>query len=168
MLTRLIWLPALDRHREAGPLLFRLFLGATLVYGTQDNVFHAERMLEFRDFLAANGFPAPLASAYLSAYAQFVCGALIAVGLLTRAAAAVMVVNFLVALAMVHVSLPFSANISPLAMLFGSVLFLFLGGGPISLDARLRAGRRFGAEPLAASGLPAPVAEGYTTRHTGG
>lgn len=32
--------------------------------------------------------------------------------------------------------LPFSANIAPMAMLFGAVPFLFHGGGAYSLDAR--------------------------------
>jgi putative oxidoreductase len=138
MLRRQILLSALDRFREVGPLLFRLFLGFTLIYGTLDNVLHAERMLEFRDFLAENGFPRPLASAYLSAYAQFFSGILILIGLLTRWASIVMIVNFAVAISMVHVGLPFSANISPLAMLFGSVLFLFYGAGPFSADAWLQ------------------------------
>jgi putative oxidoreductase len=135
----------LERHSALGVPLFRLFLGATLVYGTQDNVFHGERMLEFRDFVEQNGFPAPLFSAYLSAYAQFVCGLLIVAGAATRLAAAVMVVNFIAALVMVHWSLPFSANISPLAMLFGSLLLLFHGAGAYSVDAALQ--RRAAAAP---------------------
>ena len=139
MPSALLTLPALDRRRELGPLALRLFLGFTLVWGTQDNVLHAERMAEFRDFLAANGFPYPLAAAYLSAWAQFVCGILLLVGLLTRWAALAMVVNFVVALAMVHVGLPFSQNISALAMLFSSLCFLLYGAGPYSVDARLRA-----------------------------
>lgn len=128
----------LERHGALGVPLFRLFLGATLVYGTQDNVFSQAHMLEFRDFLAQNGFPAPLASAYLSAYAQFVCGLLIAAGAATRYAAAVMAINFVVALGMVHWGAPFSANISPMAMLFGSLMLLFHGPGAYSVDEALR------------------------------
>ena len=128
----------LERHSALGVPLFRLFLGATLVYGTQDNVFDRERMLEFSGFLAQNGFPAPLFNAHLSAYAQFVCGLLIAVGAATRPAAAVMVINFLVALWMVHRNLPFSANIAPLAMLFGSMMLVFHGPGAYSVDAARR------------------------------
>lgn len=128
----------LERHSALGVPLFRLFLGATLVYGTQDNVFSSAHMLEFRDFLAQNGFPFPLFSAWLSAYAQFLCGLLIVLGLATRPAAAVMVINFVVALVMVHRSLPFSANIAPLAMLFGALLLVFHGAGPYSLDAVLQ------------------------------
>jgi putative oxidoreductase len=128
----------LERNRALGVPLFRLFLGATLVYGTQDNVFSGARMLEFRDFLVQNDFPFPLFNAYLSAYAQFICGLLIVAGAFTRPAAAVMVVNFIVALVMVHWTLPFNANISPLAMLFGSLLLLFHGPGAYSVDAALQ------------------------------
>lgn len=134
MLRNLLWLAAIDRYREAGPVLLRLFVGFVLIYGTQDNVFSTERMSEFQGFLAQNGFPLPLASAYLSAYAQFLCGLLLFAGLLTRLAAMVMVINFTVALAMVHTSLPFSANIAPLAMWFASLFFFLYGPGVASLD----------------------------------
>ena len=131
-------LSVLDRHAELGTLFLRMFFAFVLIYGTQDNVFHRERMLEFRAFVEQNGFPYPLFSAYLSAYAQFICGILIGVGLLTRLAALTMIINFVAALLMVHVGLPFSANISPLAMLFCGVFFLLHGPGPFALDASLR------------------------------
>lgn len=136
------------RRPELGILLFRVFLGFVLVYGTVDNVLSHARMLEFRDFLAQNGFPYPLACAYLSVYAQIVCGALLLVGAFTRYAALLMIINFLVALGMVHVGLPFSANIAPLAMLFGSLLFLFHGGGIYSVDAARSARRKAGERML--------------------
>ena len=136
MLSRdLLTLRPLDRHAELGTVILRVFYAFVLIYGTQDNVFQYERMLEFRDFLTQNGFPYPLFSAYLSAYAQFVCGILISIGLLTRLAALTMVINFIVALAMVHMALPFTANISPLAMLFCGVFFLLHGPGPIAVDS---------------------------------
>lgn len=128
----------LERHSALGVPLYRLFLGATLVYGTQDNVFSRERMLEFSEFLATSGFPAPLFNAHLSAWAQFICGLLIAAGAVTRPAAGVMAINFAVALWMVHRSLPFSANIAPLAMFFGSLLLMFHGAGPYSVDAAMK------------------------------
>lgn len=141
MLKRLIWLSALDRYRDVGTLVLRLAVAGVLVYGTQDNVFHTEHMLAFRDFLAQNGFPFPHLSAYLSAFAQFICGLLLFAGLLTRWAALVMVINFVVALAMVHVGLPFSANMAPLLMLAGSVFLFLHGAGSVSVDAHLRAFR---------------------------
>ena len=138
-------------HRDLAPLLLRLFVGFVLVYGTQDNVFSTARMLEFRDFLATNGFPYPLASAYLSAYAQFLTGILLVLGLLTRFAAGVVVANFVVALLMVHLQLLFNANIAPLAMLVGGLFFVLYGAPRYSLDALLadRAIRNAQGEPQA-------------------
>ncbi|WP_310396624.1 DoxX family protein [Hymenobacter sp.] len=118
---------------ETATLLLRLFLGAVLIYGTQDNVFHHGRMVEFRDFLAQHHFPYPMLSAHLSAWAQFGCGWLLVAGVATRAAALVVVGNFLVALVMVHQGLPFNQNIAPLAMLIGGVYFLLHGPGRYSL-----------------------------------
>jgi putative oxidoreductase len=118
---------------DLGLLLFRVFLGGVLVYGTQDNVFSSERMHEFAAFLEQNGFPVPLASAYVSAWAQFVAGIFILIGFLARVAALVMVGNFLVALAMVHTGLPFDANIAPLAMLSGAILLVLAGPGRYSV-----------------------------------
>ena len=126
----------LDRHREFAPLLLRLFVAAVLIYGTQDNVFHREAMLEFRDFLARNAFPFPLASAYLSAYAQFITGLFLLAGLFTRAAAGIVAINFIVALVMVHLRLPFNANIAPMAMLAGGLFFVIYGAPRYSLDAK--------------------------------
>ena len=121
---------------ELAAVVLRLFTAFVLVYGTQDNVFSHARMLEFRDFLQQNGFPYPLASAYLSAYAQFIAGILLGLGLFTRAAGLVMVVNFAVALVMVHRRLPFSANIAPLAMLVNALFFAVAGAPAFSLDGR--------------------------------
>jgi putative oxidoreductase len=123
--------------RDTAPLVLRLFTAFVLIYGTADNVFDQGRMLEFRDFLAANGFPVPLAAARLSAYAQFATGILLAIGLWTRLAAAVVVINFIVALIMVHVKLPFSSNIAPLAMLVCGVFFMLYGAPRWSVDARM-------------------------------
>ncbi|HEX2190562.1 MAG TPA: DoxX family protein [Longimicrobiaceae bacterium] len=131
-------LDALDRHRALAPLVIRAFVGTVLVWGTQDNVFQPARMLEFRDFLAASGFPAPLFCAYLSAYAQFACGLLVLAGAAVRPAALAMTANFLVALGMVHTALPFQQNIAPLSMLAGSLYLLLNGAGPLSVDEALR------------------------------
>ena len=126
----------LNDRRDLAPLILRLFIAFVLIYGTMDNVFSHERMMEFRDFLAKSGFPQPLAAAYLSAYAQFITGILLLIGLFTRFAAAVVVINFIVALVMVHRGLPFNANIAPMAMLVGGLFFLVYGAPRYSLDAR--------------------------------
>jgi putative oxidoreductase len=123
-----------ERHREKGAFFVRLVVGLILVYGTQDNVFSTERMIEFRDFLAARGVPLPLLSAYLSVYAQFVCGILYLLGLCVRPAALLMVVNFVAALVIAHLDGPLDAARLALCMLFTSVFLLFNGAGALSLD----------------------------------
>jgi putative oxidoreductase len=60
----------LDRKKDAGVLLMRLFVGLRLVYGVIDNVLQPERMIEFSKFLEQFGFPLPLVSAIVSVYAQ--------------------------------------------------------------------------------------------------
>ena len=126
-----------ERHREKGAFFVRLVVGFVLVYGTQDNVFSHERMLEFRDFLALRRVPFPLFGAYLSAYAQFVCGILYVVGFLVRPAALLMVVNFVAALVIAHLDAPLDAARLALCMLFCSLFLLFHGAGALSLDDHL-------------------------------
>lgn len=126
-----------ERHREKGVFFVRLVVGFVLVYGTQDNVFSHERMLEFRDFLAARRVPLPLFAAYLSAYAQFVCGILYVLGLFVRPAALLMVINFIAALVIAHLDAPLDAARLALCMLFSSLCLLFHGAGELSLDNQL-------------------------------
>jgi putative oxidoreductase len=124
----------LDRHRGWGVLALRLAVGARLIEGTQDNVFSGERMQEFATFLAVHGTPAPLFSAYLSAYAQFICGILIVLGLFTRPAGLVMTINFVAALLIAHRATPFLATWQAAMMLAAALYFLLCGAGPLSLD----------------------------------
>ena len=133
-----------ERRREYGAVFVRLVVGFVLIYGTQDNVFSHERMLEFRDFLAARRVPFPLLSANLSAYAQFVCGILYVLGLLVRPAALLMAINFVAALLIAHLDAPLDAARLALCMLFSSLFLLFNGAGALSLDERL-GGRRGGS-----------------------
>ena len=135
-----------ERRRSWAPLFVRAFLATFLVYMTQDNVFSAARMLEFRDFLAARGTPVPLFSAHLSVYAQFTAGICFALGLLTRPAAAVMVINFVVAIVIAHLALPLRTWLEPLAMLSGSLFLLFNGPGPLALDRVIARRTAAGAE----------------------
>ena len=136
-MQRLLAPALLVRNAEIGPLFVRLIIGWHLVYGTHDNVFEYARMVEFRDFLARTGFPVPMFSAFLSAYAQFICGFLYILGLFTRPAAAVMIINFIAALVMVHRSQPYPRAALALIMLFCSLFLLFHGPGRLALDNRL-------------------------------
>ena len=127
--------------RDYSPVVVRAFAATFLIYMSQDNVFSAARMEEFVRFLTQFGFPLPRVAAPLSVYAQFVAGILFALGLFVRPAAAVMAINFVVALAMVHTRLPFREALDPSAMLASALSLLLTGAGALSLDA-VRSARR--------------------------
>lgn len=105
-------------------------------------MFDHERMIEFQQFIAKNGCPDPVAGAYVSAYAQFICGILYILGAAVRPAAAVMIVNFLFALGIAHRITPLAADMPPLGMLAVACFLLFNGAGPVSVDARLATRRQ--------------------------
>jgi putative oxidoreductase len=132
MVTRLTTF--FESRKGYANLFLRLIIGWRLIDGTQDNVFSWERMLEFRDFLAANGTPFPLLAANVSVYAQFICGILYLIGWFIRPAAVIMIINFIAALLIAHIGLSFEQSFDALMMLAGSIFFLFSGAGKISVD----------------------------------
>lgn len=93
-------------------------------------------MHTFKDFLAANNFPVPLFSAYLSVYVQLICGLLLLAGWKTKWASLLLVINFLVALLMVHIPKgdSFEAMTPALALLFMCACLFFTGPGKFSIE----------------------------------
>ena len=100
-------------------------VGFHLIYGSQDNVFSIERMQEFANFLASYDVVFPLVAAHLSVYAQLICGILFVLGKQVKWAALVMIVNFVVAIGLVHLSDPYPQKFPAIVMLCSSI-FLFL------------------------------------------
>ena len=129
---------AMEPYREYGPLFIRLIVGYRLVWGTADNVFNHAQMVEFSHFLGGLGVPWPLFAAFVSAYAQFICGLLFVLGAYTRLAAMVMVINFIVALLLAHIGKTFLDNYDALVMLFGSAFLLVHGAGRLAIDSSRR------------------------------
>jgi putative oxidoreductase len=127
-----------ESKKEYGVIFLRIIIGWRLIDGTQDNVLSWARMLEFRDFLDHHHVAYPLLAANVSVYAQFICGILYILGLFIRPAALIMIINFIVALIIVHIGTTFQESFAALMMLFGSAFFLFHGAGKLSLDERLQ------------------------------
>ena len=125
----------LRRWEDASLAALRVLTGAFLVYGTQDNVLSAERMDEFVGFLRAHHFILPELMAPLSVWAQFVCGILFVLGLLTRWAGLAMAFNFAVAVWMVHWPQDFRGWWPAIVLVFLSLHFACRGAGRYSLDA---------------------------------
>ena len=130
-------LSRLERFKEYGVIFIRLAVGFHLIYGTQDNVFSFARMEEFAQFLSARGVPFPLFSAFLSAYAQFICGALFILGAATRYAAIVMVINFIAAIGIAHMTDAYPNKAPALMMLAAACFLLVHGAGKLSIDNML-------------------------------
>ena len=121
-----IWLAS---NKDIGLFALRLFVGLRLIYGVTDNVISQEHMREFAHFLEAKGFPFPRLSAIVSVYVQLIGGICILVGYQIRLVAAFLIVNFLIALGMVHSNDTVEGMTPALAMLFGCITLLFTGAG---------------------------------------
>lgn len=138
-LQKLLFLKPFAGSEHIAILLLRLLVGSFLMWETWDNVSSAERMGEFVTFMEANGFIAAGLLAPLSVWAQFICGALLIVGLLTRWAGLVMVLNFVTALIMVHLEDPFRGQFPALILIGVSFLFYARGAGRFGIDRFLEA-----------------------------
>lgn len=125
------------RHRNYGAIFLRLLIGVFIIHGVQDNIFSWARMLEFEQFLASRGVPAPLFAAHLSVYAQFICGLSILFGAWIRLTSLVFIINFVCAIFIAHLGDPFPRMFPPLMMIAAGLFFLFHGAGKLSIDGWL-------------------------------
>lgn len=138
-MRKFLFLNPAQRFGDFALLLLRLFVGLFLVWGVWDNVTSPERMREFEQFLGQHGFTAPWLMARVSVYAQLLAGLGFVLGLFTRWAGILCVVNFVVAIVMVdhHGGM---RGIFPSGCLVAIGLYLATyGAGRFSIDAALRA-----------------------------
>lgn len=126
-----------SKYSDFAIFLIRLVFGIRLIWGTQDNVFSFERMEEFAHFLEANGFPFPMISAFTSVYLQFFAGICWILGVWVRESAAVMAINFIVALLMVHIGDSYINAAPAIHLLAVSILLLTCGAGKWSVRSLL-------------------------------
>jgi len=124
----------LAKHQEAGLLLVRLAFGSRLIYGTYDNVFSWERMMEFSKFLAFHGFPIPIVAAVISVALQFLAGISWIIGYHVRFFSLLMILNFAIALIMVHQNDTYLGSVSAIHLFVISIFLLLAGSGKYGLD----------------------------------
>lgn len=136
--ARLTWPPLLltrlEGLRDAALLALRLVTGAFLVHGVWDNIASGERMHEFAQFLAANGFAWPELMAPLSVHAQFAIGIALIAGLATRWAGLLLAFNFVVAVIMVHWDQGFRDWWPAIVLVAFGFLFATIGAGRYAAD----------------------------------
>lgn len=79
----------------------------------------------------------PELSLILSAFAEGICGLLVLIGLATRWASAVLIINMSVAGFIAHAADPFGTKEKALLFLIIFIVLTLLGGGKYSLDKKL-------------------------------
>ena len=143
-MRNLLFLEGLRGLSDAAFLALRVLIGSFLMWGTWDNIASPERMQEFVQFLTLLQCPMPALAAPVSVYAQFLCGALILVGLFTRWAGLVMTFNFIVAVALLTLGggeTDFRALFPPLVMIAVPLVLATHGAGAYAADAVLSRNR---------------------------
>lgn len=121
---------------DGGLLILRVFTGLALALA--HGLGKVPPSEGFVGMVGNLGFPAPELFAWSSGFAEFVCGLLLAVGLLTRPAALFIVINMTVAVLLAHAGDSFGDREKPLLFGMVALTFLIIGGGRYSLDALLR------------------------------
>lgn len=124
-----------SRLRWLAPLLMRLFLGYFFLETGWGKIHNLDA---FTQRFIGWGIPHPAFNAALSAYTEFIGGALIIVGLLTRVISIAMIINMLVAILSVKIKQvsgldDFVELDEPLYAL-GFFWLMWSGAGAVSLD----------------------------------
>ncbi|GAA4447969.1 hypothetical protein GCM10023189_05100 [Nibrella saemangeumensis] len=130
----------MQRLRPYAPFLLRLAFGYELYDAAGHTALHpTEGLPGYAEWLKSLGFPFPIVSATLSAYAEFVGAILIVIGFKTRWAGAILAINFAFALLFGHLAIGDTyKNTFPALNLFAMSIFLLLNGpGKPSVDEGL-------------------------------
>lgn len=134
-----LYLSGAQRFSDFALLLLRAFVGVFLIWGVWDNLTEPARMQEFVEFLRKHHFTSPDLLAPASVYAQLLIGVAFILGLLTRWAGILCIVNFVIAIVMVHRFEGLRASF-PSGCLIAIGLYLAThGAGRFSMDSALKA-----------------------------
>jgi putative oxidoreductase len=126
------WLNSLQ---PMGALILRLALALSMtVHGYQKVVPHGA-LNHFAHYVLTLGLPYWLG--YVSAYTEFVGGMLLAIGLLTRFAAAMIAIDMLVALFTVGIHQGFGIYNYIIALAAIAIMLVVYGAGAVALDRKI-------------------------------
>ena len=124
-----------DADANVGLLVLRVFIGGALLTHGWGKMFGG--LEQFTGFVASLGVPAPSVMAFLAAFAESFGAILLAIGLLTRPAAFLIVATMAVAVFGAHKGAAFSVQEAAWLYLVPALFFLLKGAGQWSLDALL-------------------------------
>ena len=118
---------------NVGLVILRVFIGAALLTHGWGKMFGG--LEGFTQGVAGMGIPLPQVSAFLAAFAESFGAILLAIGLLTRPAAFLIVATMGVAVGVAHGGQPFAAQEAAWLYLVPALFFLLKGAGTWSVDA---------------------------------
>ncbi len=122
-----------SRWDDAALTILRLFIGLTMAF------VHGMGKLPPPEMLVTGitnmGFPAPEFFSWCAGLAEFAGGILLAIGFLTRPAAAFVCFTMAIAGFVVHAADPFQVKELAFLYLFASLFFVLHGAGRWSVDA---------------------------------
>ena len=126
-----------DTWADLGVLALRVGAGIGLMTHGMQKLPPADGFVRL---VGALGFPAPALFAWLAGLSEFVGGAALMVGLLTRPAAALVLCTMLTAFFGQHSNDPFARKELSFVYMMAATALFFLGAGRFSLDRMLRGG----------------------------
>lgn len=132
-----------------GLLLLRLAFGYHLIQYSYGEVVGGQVPTSFAPFLASLGVPWPVPMGYVAMGTELIGGLCWCLGLLTRWVSVALLVNFTVALLLVHLHHPYAKAFEALQMLAVAGCLLVTGAGRLSLDYLFRLDRFSPDAPLA-------------------
>ncbi|HAL92464.1 MAG TPA: DoxX family protein [Verrucomicrobia bacterium] len=121
-----------DADSNIGLVILRVFIGAALLTHGWGKLFGG--LDGFAQGVAGMGIPAPRLMAFLAAFAESFGAILLALGLLTRPAAFLIVCTMGVAIFVAHGGQPFAKQEMAWLYFVPALFFLLKGGGKWSLD----------------------------------
>jgi putative oxidoreductase len=150
MLQKLI--RRLDAARPYAPILIRVAFGYHIVQYSYGEVLFLQAHLGFAEYLGSLGVPFPKVMAYVAMGTEFFGGLLWIVGLWVRPAAFLLIGNFVTALLLVHLNLPYLKSFEAIQMLAVSLFLLVNGAGRLSVDHWLLERKMRRVEPMTGGG----------------
>ena len=118
----------LETWQMQGLAALRIFVGLLMAYHGLE-VFDAAKMAEYAKWESIKTLPAPLSMVYIGKGLELVTGALLTVGLFTRAAALVMAINMFVVCFKIGTGKFYYEDQHP--FLFGLTGLIFFFTGPV-------------------------------------
>lgn len=123
-----------QRHAHIAVLFLRLGTGTVFIYHGYSKIFASGGIERFTGYLTSLGFPLPSILAYTSGGVEFFGGCMLALGLLTRQASLLLIINMLVAVFIAHRHDAYPQKEHAIQMLVLSIGTLYSGSGAFSLE----------------------------------